>query len=256
MKVKVLIFTGYGINCEKELSWAFELAGGQPDIVHLEDVIVNKSIIDNYQIMAFPGGFSFGDHIASGKVFANIVKYNLIDKLKKFIEKDFLVIGICNGFQIIVKLGLVPDFDFDQKQTASLVENDSAHYEDRWVYLKAVNKNSPWLKDIDEIYLPARHGEGKFITADESVLKKLNDDDQIAFKYINPHSDRVDYPFNPNGSYDNIAGILNPKGNVLGLMPHPEAYIFKENHPRWTEGKFDNEIKGLKIFENSINYFK
>jgi len=256
LKIRIIVFTGYGINADKELAWAFELAGGAPDIVHLEDVIEESGIIDNYQILAFPGGFSFGDHIASGKVYANIVKYNLADKLKEFIEKDKLVIGICNGFQIITKMGLVPDFNNDLKQSASLVENESGHFEDRWVYLKTINKSSPWLKGIDRIYLPVRHGEGKFITESDAVMKKLNDNDQIAFKYINPESDKVEYPFNPNGSYENIAGILNPRGNVLGIMPHPEAYIFKENHPRWTEGKFDKETTGLKIFENSINYFK
>lgn len=256
MSAKVLILTGYGINAEKELAWAFELAGAKTDIKHLEDVIENKQCLKDYQILAFPGGFSFGDHIASGKVFANIVRHNLIEEIRNFIESDKLLIGICNGFQIITKLGLVPDFDFTQKQVVSLVENDSGHFENRWTYLKAERSNSIWTKDIDVIYLPVRHGEGKFVVEDETTLDLLKKNNQIAFRYINPESSFVEYPFNPNGSVYDIAGISNPKGNVLGLMPHPEAYIFRENHPRWTEGINQEEVTGLKIFQNGVNYFK
>ena len=162
MKIKVLILTGYGINAEKELGWAFEKADGIPDVIHLEDIIENKKLMDKYQILAFPGGFSFGDHIASGRVFANMIKNNLLDELLNFIKKDKLVIGICNGFQIITKLGIIPDLDNSQNQTASLVENDSGHFEDRWVWVKVIENKSCWLKGIDSLYLPVRHGEGKF----------------------------------------------------------------------------------------------
>lgn len=256
MSIKALILTGYGINAEKELSWAFELAGAQSCILHLEDLIENKKILNNYQILAFPGGFSFGDHIASGKVFANIVRHNLIDEIKNFILNKKLVIGICNGFQIITKLGLVPDFDFTQKQVVSLVENESGHFENRWVYVKTEKNNSPWLKDVDTLYLPVRHGEGKFIVKNEDVLKTLIQNNQIAFRYFNPTSETTKYPFNPNGSVYDIAGILNPEGNVLGLMPHPEAYIFPEHHPRWTENLDECKNTGVKLFQNAVNYFK
>ena len=146
MKPNVLILTGYGINAEKELAWAFELAGGLVEIVHLEEVIEQKGMLTNYQILAFPGGFSFGDHIASGKVFANIIKYNLMDEVKNFIEKDRLIIGICNGFQIITKLGLVPCLEESYKQTVSLTENDSGHFENRWVWLKRRKKQITMVK--------------------------------------------------------------------------------------------------------------
>jgi phosphoribosylformylglycinamidine synthase I len=211
-------------------------------------------MLDNFQILAFPGGFSFGDHIASGKVFANIVKYNLFDEIKSFIEKDKLVIGICNGFQIITKLGLLPNLDETYKQSVSLMENDSGHFEDRWVHLKNHNTKSPWLNGIDSLYLPVRHGEGKLIAKDDETLKTLISNGQIGLKYFNPDSSTVEYPYNPNGATENIAGITNVKGNVFGLMPHPEAYIFKENHPRWTEGITEKQT-GLKIFENGIKHF-
>ena len=256
MKINILIITGYGINAEKELAWAFEMAGANPDIVHLEEIIENKNILQKYQLLAFAGGFSFGDHIASGRVFANIIKNNLMDELKKFIEQDKLVIGICNGFQIITKIGILPDMDNEQKQIVSLIENDSGHFENRWVWIKMIKNNSPWLQDIDKLYLPIRHGEGKFVTNDSSTLKRIIDNKQAAIRYFNPDSSNVKYPFNPNGSIENIAGILNKKGNVFGLMPHPEAYIFKENHPRWTEKNVDENTTGLKIFYNGIRYFK
>ena len=258
MKVKVIVLTGYGINAEKELAWAFELAGGDPSIIHLEEIIDNKKILDDYQILAFPGGFSFGDHIASGRVFANKVKNNLLEELKNFISRDKLIIGICNGFQIITKLGILPDFENNQEQVVSLIENNSGHFEDRWVWIKVESNNSPWLDGIDRLYLPIRHGEGKFVAKDSTVLDRIIKGGHAALKYFNPDSpDAPGYPFNPNGSVADIAGILNKNGNVFGLMPHPEAYIFKENHPRWTEfsDEINNQLIGLKIFENGISYF-
>ncbi|HOJ63950.1 MAG TPA: phosphoribosylformylglycinamidine synthase I [Spirochaetota bacterium] len=257
MKVKVLILTGYGINAEKELKWGFDIAGGNAEIIHIEDIINKKKKIFDYQILAFPGGFSYGDHIASGRVFGARIKYTLFEEIKRFIEDKRLIIGICNGFQIITKMGLVPDCEDNFEQEASLIENDSGHFEDRWVWLKKGNSNSFWLKDIDRIYVPVRHGEGKFITKDENILNKIIKNGQIAFQYVNPNkdTDEVEYPFNPNGSVLNIAGITNKEGNILGLMPHPEAFIFEENHPNWTEGKKEKFL-GLKILKNGIDYFK
>ncbi len=254
--IKVLVLTGYGINAEKELGYAFKIAGGFPDIIHLEDIISNRKILKKYQILAFPGGFSFGDHIASGKVFANIIKNNLIDELVDFINHDKLVIGICNGFQIITKLGIIPDFENDHEQVASLIENESGHFENRWVWVKIEDNNSPWLYNIDKLYLPVRHGEGKFITKDSNILKKLINNKQVVLRYFNPNSDIVEYPYNPNGSIENIAGIISKNGNIFGLMPHPEAYIFKENHPRWFENNINKDEMGIRIFINGIKYFK
>lgn len=255
MKPKALILTGYGINAEKELKWAFDLAGAEGTIVHLEDLIENKKMINDYQILGFPGGFSFGDHIASGKVFANLVKYNLFEEVKNFIAADKLVIGICNGFQVITKLGLVPSFDNSYEPVVSLIDNDSGKFEDRWVYLDVENDKSPWLKGLKKLYVPVRHGEGKLVARDNDVLERLKKNGQVALRYTTVDGSPVEYPANPNGSVYDIAGITNEKGNVLGLMPHPEAYISKELHPRWTEGIVD-EHTGLDIFKNAVAYFK
>ncbi len=256
MKVKALILTGYGINAEKELKWAFDMAGAEATIMHLEDLIENKSAMKDYQILGFAGGFSFGDHIASGKVFANLIKYNLFDELKEFIEAKKLVIGICNGFQVITKLGLLPSFDNSYEPVVSLMENDSGKFEDRWVYMNVEKSNSPWLQNIDKLYLPIRHGEGKLVCKDDATLQRLISQGQVGLRYTDATGNYgAAYPLNPNGSTYDIAGITNEAGNVFGLMPHPEAYIYKEHHPRWTEGITDAKI-GLDLFKNAVAYFK
>lgn len=256
MKVKILILTGYGINAEKELAWAFDLAGGETKIIHLEDLISNVAILKDYRILAFPGGFSFGDHIASGKIFGNKIKYTIFSELTKFIDGDKLVIGICNGFQVITKFGLVPNTEGKFEQTASLIGNDSGHFENRWIWVKNLNKNSIWLKDIDNLYLPVRHGEGKFIVKNDAILDEIKKNGQIALQFYNPDSNKAEYPYNPNGSIMDIAGITNKKGNVFGLMPHPEAYIFPQNNPNWSEDSVTKGTMGLKIFQNGVDYFK
>jgi phosphoribosylformylglycinamidine synthase len=258
MKPSVLIITGYGINAEKELKWAFELAGATAVVEHLEDVIENKKILNSYQIIAIPGGFSFGDHLGSGRVFASIIKHQIFTELVKFIEQKKLLIGICNGFQIITTLGLVPNIGEDYQQQAALIANDSGHFENRWVWCKIAPNNSVWLKGLDKLYLPVRHGEGKFVVDDQAVLDKISANAQTALTYFNPEQSAtqiVAYPYNPNGAFQNIAGITNKEGNVLGLMPHPEAYIFPENHPNWTEG-VQEKHSGLDIFKNGVAYFK
>lgn len=256
MKPKALILTGYGINAEKELKWAFDLAGSDTTIMHLEDLIENRKDLKKYHILGFPGGFSFGDHIASGKVFANLIKYNLFEEIKEFIAEGKLVIGICNGFQVITKLGLVPSFHNTYDPVVSLMENDSGKFEDRWVNLKVENTKSPWLRGLDQLYLPVRHGEGKLVVKDSAILGRLLEQKQVGLRYVDPDGEEnAGYPYNPNGSVYDIAGITNEAGNVFGLMPHPEAYIFREHHPRWTEGVIE-EYTGLDIFKNAVTYWK
>lgn len=254
MKPRVLILTGYGINAEKELKWAFDLAGGDSKIVHLEDLATDTSILDNYQILAFPGGFSFGDHISSGKVYANMVEKQLKSALENFINSDKLVIGICNGFQVITKLGIVPATTEFFNPEVSLCENDSAHFEDRWVWLDVKSTNSPWLNGLDKLYLPVRHGEGKIRVKDETLLSTVLEKGYAPLRYIHPEGKEAVYPYNPNGSVHDIAGLTDPTGKVFGLMPHPEAYIYDELHPRWTEGIREKHT-GLDIFKNGIIYF-
>ena len=257
MKPKALILTGYGINCDYETQHAFNLVGADAKRVHINDIIDKMENLEDYQILAFPGGFSFGDDISSGKVLANKMKFNMFDDLQKFIDDSKVIIGICNGFQSMVKLGILPAFERNyKKQTTTLTFNDSGRFEDRWVCLK-VNPKSRCIftKNIETLYLPVRHGEGKFV-AKEIFLQKLNKNNQIALWYVDEKGNLSDYPWNPNGSLENIAGICDETGRIFGLMPHPEAYLYKTNNPRWTREKLSEEGMGVKIFRNAVDFIK
>ena len=258
MRPKALILTGFGINCDYETEFAFNLAGAETRRIHLNDIISKRVFLDDFQILAFPGGFSFGDDIASGKVLANKFRYNLENELQKFINEGKIIIGICNGFQAMVKMGVLPGFNENYKeQRVTLTFNDSGRFEDRWVYLK-VNQSSPCIftKGIENLYLPVRHGEGKFISKDNETREMLNKSEQIVVQYTDENGKPAGYPFNPNGSEDNIAGICDETGRIFGLMPHPEAFLFRTNHPRWTREKIAEEGQGLQIFRNAVNFIK
>jgi phosphoribosylformylglycinamidine synthase subunit PurQ / glutaminase len=258
-QANVLILTGYGINCDVETGWAFEMAGAHRiERVHVNRIINGEVDMNDFQILVFPGGFSFGDHIASGRVLGLKIKKEMGEKLKKFILDRKLVIGICNGFQTLVKMGVLPGDSRDvfKKQVATLTHNDSAKYEDRWVRIKAnPTNNSPFLKGIDSFDVAVRHGEGKFV-AHRHFLREMRNDDLIAFQYVDRAGEPTrNYPENPNGSDLAIAGITNSLGNVLGLMPHPEVFINGTQHPHWTRnGTGGNPGDGLKIFINAVNY--
>ncbi len=256
MKPKALILSGYGLNCEEEAKFAFEMAGGEGDIIHINDLIVKPAMLLKYQILVFPGGFSYGDDTGSGKAYANKLRNHLKKELDVFIKRDTLTIGICNGFQIITSLGLVP---------GALTHNESAQYIDRWVDLKAEG-DSPWLTGIEKISVPIAHGEGRYII-DEKEYKKMKANGQIAFTYTK--GDMCAYqnlPSNPNGAMYDIAGVLSYDGRVLGMMPHPERALFFHHLPDWTEKReqlrrkgiteIPEEGPGLALFKNAVNYFK
>jgi phosphoribosylformylglycinamidine synthase len=249
---KALIATGYGINCEQESKYAFEKSGGIADIVHINSIIENPKILEDYGLLFFPGGFSFGDDLGSGRVLANKLRYRLYDQMKEFVNSKKLVIGVCNGFQVLVKLGLLPIPDFQQR--ATLMGNDSGKFEDRWVFLK-VNQKSPCIftREIDYLLLPVRHGEGKFFASDE-VLKMMHEKNLVTLQYVDRYG-RVTttYPDNPNGSLDGIAGICDESGRIFGLMPHPEAFNITQNCPYWTFGGI-KEAMGLRVFKNAVKY--
>ncbi len=252
--LKALVLYGYGINCEKESRYVIEKSGGQADIVHVNKVLDNPRLLEDYNMLFVPGGFSFGDDIGSGKVFANKMEFKLKDQLLEFVTAGKLVLGICNGFQVLVKMGLLPEPDFRQRVT--LIGNDSGHFEDRWVVLRA-NKKSPCIftKGIDYLLAPVRHGEGKFVPADDSVLEELKAKNQIVFQYTNKDGRLAGYPYNPNGSVLNIAGICDSSGRIFGMMPHPEAFNIIENCPYWIRGKVKEPL-GLKVFKNAVGYLK
>ncbi|MEO6508528.1 MAG: phosphoribosylformylglycinamidine synthase subunit PurQ [Patescibacteria group bacterium] len=264
MKPNVLIFSGYGLNCEEETKFAFELSGAKADIVHINDISDGYIKLKNYQILAFPGGFSYGDDTGSGNAFAYNVKNHIWEDLQKFVLKDTLVIGICNGFQIITNLGLVPALkqSYGKKQSA-LLHNSTARYMNRWVDLKVMN-DSPWLKGITSMMAPIAHGEGKFYV-DEKTLKEMETKKMVALRYYKGEiCTHLDLEANPTGTLEGIAGITNENGRILGLMPHPERAIFFNQLPHWTllketytrSGKeVPTDGPGLKIFRNAVDYF-
>jgi len=257
MRNKALILYGYGINCDNETQKGFELAGGKAEKVHVNQLISGERRLRDYQILAIPGGFSFGDDIEAGKVLAIKIKYNLAGEFSEFIGQGKLVIGICNGFQVLVKLGILPGFDRNyDRQDVTLTFNDSGRFEDRWVYLK-INQKSPciWIKGMDTIYLPVRHGEGKFVSRNKEIGERLEKANQIAAQYVDSKGSLAGFPWNPNGSENNIAAICDETGRIFGLMPHPEAFLFPFNHPRWTREEI-RESEGLKIFKNAIEFVR
>lgn len=254
MKCNALILTGNGINCEQETKYCIEKCNGHADIVHINRVVSNPQIMESYNFLVVPGGFAYGDYLGSGKVFANKLMFNLKDQIQKFAESEKLILGVCNGFQVLVKMGLLPISDFQQR--ATLVQNDSGHYENRWIFLK-INKKSPciYTAGMDYTFLPVRHGEGKFITKDQQVLDQLVNEELVTMQYVNSKGELGDYPANPNGSQKNIAGICDKTGCVFGLMPHPEAFNSIENCPYWTVGTI-KEVYGLKLFKNAVSYLE
>ena len=251
-KVKVCVLRAAGTNCDRETAFAFVRAGAEAEFAHINKIINAKVSLSDFQILAIPGGFTYGDDIAAGKILANELKYKLADELSKFICDGKLIIGICNGFQILVKAGLLPG-NADFKQEASLIINDSGKFEDRWTYLRATK--CVWTKNLPEIiYLPVAHGEGKFVTKDKEILNRLKKNNQIVFRYCDESGKFAGYPYNPNGSIESIAGICDETGRILGLMPHPERQIKFHQHPRWTGMKNKSEGDGLQIFKNGVEY--
>lgn len=266
--VKVLVLTGFGINCEEETAAAYRMAGATADIVHFNQVLLKGHSIHNYDILHFPGGFSFGDDLSSGKVMANKIRYKklpngktLLDEIKIFINNGHYIMGICNGFQMLVRLGLLPNTNLYYEQQATLAHNDSAKYEDRWVYCK-VNKISvtPFLKDLDIFPVPVRHGEGKLIFGNETMRQIVKTKALNCLSYcMADGSPATEYPHNPNGAELNCAGLCDPTGQIFGLMPHPEAFLSLYNHPNWGQLKrqtptLSDEGIGLIIFKNIVNH--
>lgn len=264
-KVRVLVLWGYGINCEEETKYVFEKLGAQADIVHLSEIFLGEKRLLDYHILCFPGGFLDGDHLGSAQACAHRFRYLKIkneiplwQEFMNYLSQGGLILGICNGFQLLVKTGLLPGGKYLGQRKVTLTYNDSGRFEDRWVYLK-VNPKTPcvFLQDLEEIYLPVRHGEGKFIAESKALLEELNNLGQVALQYIHPETKEPTqlYPFNPNGSQMAVAGLCDPTGKIFGLMPHPEAFNHFTNHPRWTRLS-SLIVQGLSIFENGINWVK
>ena len=272
--VNALVLTGFGLNCDYETDYSLRQAGADSRRIHINDLIPDASgraehDLDDYHILVFGGGFSWGDDHGAGVLLASRMRTHLGERLSQFIADGKLVLAICNGFQAVVNLGLLPGLDGDYtRREVALINNDCGNFRDDWINL-AVNRNSKcvFTRDMESIELPIRHGEGK-LYADDSILDRLSRENQIVFQYAGPGMKPAAgaFPSNPNGSLMDIAGICDPTGRVMGMMPHPEAYNHWTNHPNWTqkerELKLSNvsdgvrEGEGMKIFRNAVRYVR
>lgn len=263
-EIPVLVVTGYGLNCEDESRYAWELAGAQPKLVHFSDLLAKPSLLSEFAALMIGGGFTYGDHMTSGHVFAARARHRLSAELDRFIAQGKLVMGICNGFQIIVKLGLLPGLDNDYfTQKLSIIQNDCGAFQNYWVRLR-FESNSPcvFTRGLSFMPLPIRHGEGKVFTLDKELLRRLEAAGCVPCRYADPATGKATqrFPHNPNGSLNAIAGLCDPTGRVFGMMPHPEAYLYPENHPLWEVQKMRGELPeqgiGLSFFRNAVSHLK
>ena len=248
VKVKTLILRAPGTNCDEETAFAFAQAGSVVDSAHVNELVRSDKSLSHYQILVIPGGFTYGDDISAGKILANELRLKLGEDIQRFIDQGGLILGICNGFQVLVKAGILPPL-VGGKQKLTLANNDSNRFECRWVYLH-VNEKSPCIftRGMGAMYLPVAHGEGK-VMADAETLSRLN----IVLRYTDESGNvRASYPSNPNGSVDNIAGICDASGRIFALMPHPERFIRWNQHPRWTREASRKQGDGLGIFLNAV----
>lgn len=256
-KPEVLILRAPGTNCDQETGFAFELAGGNSRFVHVNQLLHEPNLLNSAQILCLPGGFSYGDDIAAGRILGSQLQHRLSDAIHEFRAAGKLILGICNGFQILIKSGfLLPPDHFGLP--ATLTWNESGRFIDTWVNLKVDGNQCVFLKGIDQLYLPIAHAEGKFVPRDQTVLDALQDNGQLALKYCRPGglNGQVPFPHNPNGSVANVAGICDETGRIFGLMPHPERHIDPTHHPRWTREGLAGIGDGFAIFKNAIEHFE
>ena len=262
MPLKAIVLRSAGTNCDKESQYALELAGFEAQRVHLFRVIERPELLDDYQLLMLPGGFSYGDDVAAGRILGNQIQHHLAEQIQQFKAQDKLLLGICNGFQVLIKSGVLLESDPRQGPPATLTWNDSGKYEDRWVRLEVCGTRCVFLRGIQSMYLPVAHAEGKFVTRDEEVLAGLRSTGQLVLRYrpLKPAAEgaensEIPYPDNPNGSAAATAGVCDATGRVLGLMPHPERHLDPTQHPRWTRGEAGPVGDGLQVFVNAVRYF-
>jgi phosphoribosylformylglycinamidine synthase len=256
MTPRVLILRAPGINRDEDAAAAIELAGGRPERVHVNQLVSGSIKLNDYAMLIVPGGFSYGDHLGAGKLLAVDLAHRLGDQIRAFVADQRPVIGICNGFQVLVKAGILPGIVEQGEPIATLTDNASGQFECRWVDLAADQTSvCHFTKGLEHpIEVPVAHGEGRFVVRDHTALTQLRARGQIAFRYVNKDGSTAAYPANPNGSDDQIAGICNAAGNVLGMMPHPEDAIRPHQHPRWTREALRTEGEGLALFRNALAY--
>jgi phosphoribosylformylglycinamidine (FGAM) synthase-like amidotransferase family enzyme len=310
-EVRAIILRAAGINTDLETEYALELAGARADRIHINRLIEDKGRLGQYHILIFPGGFSYGDDVAAGRILANQVVHHLSEPIRRFIDDGKLVLGICNGFQVLVKAGILPGGNGFRQEAVTITYNDSGKYEDRWVYLAPqtdrcvfLDSWSGWRGGVENgaaplddggregssdadpssdnsadaarlspdvlptprnphpptagalLYVPVAHGEGKVVTRDAETLQRLKSDGHVAFKYVDAHGREGPFPVNPNGSVESIAGLVDATGRVLGLMPHPERFVRRTQHPHWSRLAPDLAPDGIRIFHNAVRYVR
>ena len=259
MPVKALVLRTAGTNCDEETQFAWQQAGAEAERIHINSLIKNPKRLADYQILTIPGGFSYGDDIAAGKIFANQIVHHLADVVQEFLEADRLVLGICNGFQVLVKCGLLPGSDGARvtlAQKATLTSNDRGLFEDRWVHLRVDTDRCVFLRQGEVLDMPIAHAEGKFVPAGAMPIEALEKGNQIAVRYVDADGNAgAGYPWNPNGSVGDVAGLCDATGRIFGLMPHPERNVLPWHHPHWTRRGAGEEGDGLRVFRRGVAYF-
>ena len=257
---RVLVLRAPGTNCDEETAFAFQVAGADVERVHVNRLIENPSLAERYQILCVPGGFSYGDDIAAGRILATQLERHLGDVVRKFCEQDRLVLGICNGFQVLMRLGVLTSGVSDSAP-ATLTWNDTGRFDDRWVHLAVDQTPCVFLRNVERMYLPIAHAEGKFAMASPEIQESMSAAGRLALRYVADENseltnDVLAAPDNPNGSHANVAGICDATGRLFGLMPHPERHIDPTHHPMWTRRDEQPEHgEGLAIFKNAVEYF-
>ncbi len=254
VKPRVLVLRAPGANCDGETQFAFELAGAVAERLHITRLREQPNLLLQYQILVVPGGFAHGDDVAAGKILANQLRHFLGEMLHQFRAKEKLILGICNGFQAILKAGMLLPPD-DDGPVATLAHNAQGKFEDRWIYMKANPGKCVFLKAYERLHLPIAHGEGNFICREPWIHQGLMQSGQVVLQYVDEQGRPGRYPVNPNGSQGDIAGICDASGRVLGLMPHPERHVLPTQHPRWTRNGLAAEGDGLRLFRNAVEYF-
>lgn len=251
---RVLILRAPGANCDGETQFAFERAGAAAARIHINRLREQPDLLHRYQILVVPGGFTYGDDVAAGKILANQLAHFLGAALRRFRDEEKLILGICNGFQVLLKAGLLMPPD-DDGPLATLTNNAVGQFQDRWIYLQAQPGQCPFLRDCTRLHLPVAHGEGQFICREPWILQGLAQAGQLVLRYADASGQPGPFPVNPNGSQGDVAGLCDATGRVLGLMPHPERHVLPTQHPRWTRLGLAVEGDGMQIFRNAVDYF-
>ncbi|MHC4064026.1 MAG: phosphoribosylformylglycinamidine synthase I [Planctomycetota bacterium] len=251
-EVAVLIVRAAGINCDAETVHAWRLAGARPRLAHVNELISRPLMLAEAQILTIPGGFSYGDDIAAGTILASRFAHSLADAVRNFIASGKLVLGICNGFQVLVKMGVLPGGCIGRSKV-SLAPNTSARFEDRWVRLRVCTDHCAFLRRSRFIEAPVAHAEGRLVVDAEETLAALGDGRHVALRYVDDRGRIGDYPVNPNGSIDALAGLTDDTGQVLGLMPHPERHVDRTQHPLWTRRPDEVNATGLDVFRSAVD---